>query len=212
MNVYSFSLRIIKETDSNRRLSISKSIVSNLPKESCSLVSPVKPQVWFNEWKNVMNEIIPSQTEFPIPTTKTISKGIYTDIRSLFKTDFDGKYHLVNTEEEADIIWSASHLKDYSSFQKSQLISQFPNEWLLTTKIGLMETAKRCRSENEQHPVWFPPTYDLRSEISNFMAHYEGRNLILPFCTLKCSFRNQIKKSGKLLDHKSLEFSTWNIN
>ena len=65
-------------------------------------------------------------------------------------------------------------MKDFSSIEKHQLISQFPNEWLLTTKIGLMETAKRCRQENEQHPSWFPPTYDLRSEISNFMAHYEG--------------------------------------
>ena len=64
--------------------------------------------------------------------------------RSLFETDFDGKYHMVNTEEEADIIWSASHLKDYSSFRKSQLISQFPNEWLLTTKVFVIDFFYFC--------------------------------------------------------------------
>ena len=38
-----------------------------------------------------------------------------------------------------------------------------------------METAKRCRKQNEQHPEWFADTYDLNSEVANFIAAYEDR-------------------------------------
>ena len=38
-----------------------------------------------------------------------------------------------------------------------------------------METAKRCRSQDQQHPEWFADTYDLNSEVNHFIAAYENR-------------------------------------
>ena len=52
----------------------------------------------------------------------------------LFAQLGDG-YQMVYAEEEADILWTAGHVKDFSNFQQFQQISQFPNEWLLTTKV-----------------------------------------------------------------------------
>ena len=46
---------------------------------------------------------------------------------------------MVDTEEEADILWTAGHVKDFSNFQQFQQISQFPNEWLLTTKVPIFD-------------------------------------------------------------------------
>ena len=55
-------------------------------------------------------------------------------------------------------------------------MTSFDLRWHQMTgiQIGLMESAKRCRKVNQQHPDWFAPTYDLRSEVSHFVAHYEG--------------------------------------
>ena len=137
----------------------------------------------------------------------TERKRVYTDIESLLFAELGDGYQMVDTEEEADILWTAGHVKDFSNFQQFQQISQFPNEWLLTTKvpqfmrrtlvtwydhrwpmmtsfqIGLMESAKRCRKANQQHPDWFAPTYDLRSEVSHFVAHYEGIDILWPHFT-----------------------------
>ena len=33
--------------------------------------------------------------------------------------------------------------------------------------------AKRCRDGDQQHPSWFPESYDLKSEIENFAARFD---------------------------------------
>ena len=45
-------------------------------------------------------------------------------------------------------------------------------------QIGLMETAKRCRRRDQQHPEWFADTYDLKSEVNHFIAAYENRKAL----------------------------------
>lgn len=45
----------------------------------------------------------------------------------------------------------------------------------VSNQIGLMETAKRCREQDQQHPDWFADTYDLKSEIVSFVAAFEQR-------------------------------------
>ena len=38
--------------------------------------------------------------------------------------------------------------------------------------MALAEIAKRCRKDNEQHPIWFADSYDLRSEVENFVSRF----------------------------------------
>ena len=56
-------------------------------------------------------------------------------MESLLFAQLGDGYQMVDAEEEADILWTAGHVKDFSNFQQFQQISQFPNEWLLTTKV-----------------------------------------------------------------------------
>lgn len=37
----------------------------------------------------------------------------------------------------------------------------------------MAEVAKRCRKATEQHPPWFPDSYDLRSEVEHFVARFD---------------------------------------
>ena len=59
---------------------------------------------------------------------------IFSDIKSLTEIH-SRKFQNVESIEEADIIWCADHHKDFNSLRTNQLISQFPNEFLLTTKV-----------------------------------------------------------------------------
>ena len=49
-------------------------------------------------------------------------------MESLLFAQLGDGYQMVDAEEEADILWTAGHVKDFSNFQQFQQISQFPNE------------------------------------------------------------------------------------
>ena len=55
--------------------------------------------------------------------------------RSLLEAHLCG-YAMVDDEDDADIIWTAEHNKDFSTY-KDKYVSQYPNEWVLTTKVNL---------------------------------------------------------------------------
>ena len=75
-----------------------------------------------------------------------------------------------------------------------------------------MESAKRCRKVNQQHPDWFAPTYDLRSEVSHFVAHYEGIYLT-PFDLISdhiIAFDRFLENETKNLDNHWI-IKAWNL-
>eukprot|EP00727_Mastigamoeba_balamuthi_P006412 m51a1_g2391 hypothetical protein (1004) ;mRNA; f:727949-731590 len=74
------------------------------------------------------------------------------------------------TMEEADVLFLA--LQDFDShslLRKGQFVSQFPNERCVCFKNELAKTVERTLGT----PEWFPPTYDLRSQVPKFVAHYK---------------------------------------
>jgi len=114
--------------------------------------------------------------------------AIYSDIKSLVEAD-SNIFTIVSEPEEADIIWQADHWKNFDELRPNQLISQFPNEHLLTTKVCLSEVAKRLRPSNRQHPDWFSQSFDLKSEVPCRQKNFHEKT---SYMYLLCYFRLKI--------------------
>lgn len=102
--------------------------------EEIGSISEMKSLDWFNEWVKIMSE----ETEPDGSPNEFVGKDIvtiFTDIESLSQIQ-SAKFKIVESRNEADIIWCADHNKDFKSLAPNQLISQFPNEFLLTTKVS----------------------------------------------------------------------------
>jgi len=58
----------------------------------------------------------------------------------------DKSFVLVDTEEEANVVWPTRHIKDFVSLYNNntvRIVNQFPNEKILTSKDLLHEICKR---------------------------------------------------------------------
>ncbi|XP_018576577.1 tubulin--tyrosine ligase-like protein 12 [Anoplophora glabripennis] len=85
----------------------------------------------------------------------------------------DNKFKIVENEDEADILWLTEHFKDFETLSKSpeKFVSQFPFEYVLTVKDLLCIT---CRRKNSVK--WLPVTYNLLTEITNFVSYFQQRH------------------------------------
>ncbi|CBY32900.1 unnamed protein product [Oikopleura dioica] len=146
---------------------------SSLPEE-LPVVSNLKPRPWYQEWSRIIGETTTAVEENDAERVQRESSGplaIYSDIKSLVEAE-SNIFTIVSEPEDADVIWQADHWKNFDELRPDQLISQFPNEHLLTTKVCLSEVAKRLRQGYRQHPNWFSQSFDLKSEIETFVAQY----------------------------------------
>ncbi|XP_043491992.1 tubulin--tyrosine ligase-like protein 12 [Polistes fuscatus] len=97
----------------------------------------------------------------------------------------DPAFEIVDREEDADILWYTSHFKEYKelSFRMPHVfVNQFPFENILTIKDLLCIVCRRKVSEKsydvdtlETYPLWLPTTYNLNTELIQFVAYFEQR-------------------------------------
>jgi len=86
---------------------------------------------------------------------------------------------LVDSEDQADMLWFSQDFKDFDKLTKGQKINQFENESCVTFKQNL---AALVKSAYGQVP-WSSTTYNLTTELAAFVGHYlwnqehEHRNL-----------------------------------
>lgn len=97
-------------------------------------ISPIKPSEWFQEWARIMDEKIVDESQ-PKSLEKKEIYNVYSDIKSLNEIE-SNRFEIVEEIERSDIIWQADHFKAFETLKENQLISQFPNEFLLTTKVS----------------------------------------------------------------------------
>ena len=114
-------------------ISIGKKTNSDFPP-----ISPLKTIEWFQEWVRIMDEKIVEDSHRRHLEKKEVYK-IYSDIKSLTEIE-SNRFDNVADPVHSDIIWQADHFKDFGEIKENQLISQFPNEFLLTTKVSLLFT------------------------------------------------------------------------
>ncbi|XP_072233313.1 tubulin--tyrosine ligase-like protein 12 [Leuresthes tenuis] len=86
------------------------------------------------------------------------------------------RFQLTEDKEEADIIWSYNHIKDYRTLSEERphvMINQFPCENIVTVKDCLASVARRMKGGTS--PDWLPETFNLQTELPQFIKHYQQR-------------------------------------
>uniref|UniRef100_A0A7E4VCH0 Tubulin--tyrosine ligase-like protein 12 n=1 Tax=Panagrellus redivivus TaxID=6233 RepID=A0A7E4VCH0_PANRE len=110
---------------------------------------------------------------------------IYADDTQLIEHLKDIKYELVDSFENADIIWFRKHFHTYKQLSEANpkaLVNQFPLEATLTVKDLLAATIYASTDGKivdedtlEAQPKWYPLTYNLNLELPQFVAYFQRR-------------------------------------
>lgn len=116
---------------------------------------------------------------------KCVKKGTYkvfTEYSILKKHLKDYRFEIVDDSQEADILWYTKHFKDYQSLSEfpEKFVNQFPFEYVLTVKDLLAVTSRRKtkylnKYENVTLPKWLPITFNLVTEIKQFVSYFQYR-------------------------------------
>ncbi|KAK9829423.1 hypothetical protein WJX72_005759 [[Myrmecia] bisecta] len=96
-------------------------------------------------------------------------------------------FAMADNREKADIIFTHLPVTDFYGLQSHQLVNQFPYGGCIIRKDLLPQTLRRLQSTlnlaetpadggpASWHPAWFPPTYDLATEVHHFLADFNQR-------------------------------------
>ncbi|XP_036146193.1 tubulin--tyrosine ligase-like protein 12 isoform X2 [Monomorium pharaonis] len=97
----------------------------------------------------------------------------------------DSAFEITENEDEADVLWLVSHYKTYKELNASSphvFVNQFPYESVLTTKDLLSIVCRRKAAGKlydldtlETYPAWLPTTYNLSTELVQFVAYFTRR-------------------------------------
>ncbi|KAJ8315078.1 hypothetical protein KUTeg_007228 [Tegillarca granosa] len=130
-----------------------------------------------------MEETLPDP-DAPLPELpKDRNIRIYINYRGFKENLTDPRFEVVDNIEEADIIWTTQHWKDYrklSTEMPNKFINQFPNESVFTVKDLLAIVSRRAGESTddvtiEPTPKWLPVTYNLQTELPKFVSYFQNR-------------------------------------
>ncbi|XP_037371051.1 tubulin--tyrosine ligase-like protein 12 [Talpa occidentalis] len=101
---------------------------------------------------------------------------VYTDIQQVVGHLTHPRFTFTQSEADADILYNFSHFKDYRRLSQERpnvLLNQFPCESLLTVKDCLASIARR--TGGPEGPAWLPRTFNLRTELPQFVSYFQQR-------------------------------------
>ncbi|XP_059610380.1 tubulin--tyrosine ligase-like protein 12 [Phlebotomus argentipes] len=109
---------------------------------------------------------------------------VYADYTFVNKYLTDEAFEIVDSPDDADVLWLSSHFKDYLEFSQqnpNKFINQFPYENVLTVKDLLSIVCRRVAPQHsnantlETYPKWLPTTFNLNTELIQFVSYYQQR-------------------------------------
>uniref|UniRef100_UPI0037E7CEFF tubulin--tyrosine ligase-like protein 12 n=1 Tax=Semicossyphus pulcher TaxID=241346 RepID=UPI0037E7CEFF len=109
-----------------------------------------------------------------VPEDKILK--VYSEMSQVTNNLTHPRFQLTEDKEEADIIWSYSHIKDYRKLSEERphvMLNQFPCESVVTVKDCLAAVARRLKGGPA--PDWLPETFNLQTELAPFIKHYQQR-------------------------------------
>ncbi|XP_060512126.1 tubulin--tyrosine ligase-like protein 12 [Panthera onca] len=101
---------------------------------------------------------------------------VYTDVQQVLGHLTHPRFTFTQSEADADILYNFSHFKDYRRLSQERpnvLLNQFPCENLLTVKDCLASIARRAGGP--EGPAWLPRTFNLRTELPQFVSYFQQR-------------------------------------
>ncbi|XP_060067789.1 tubulin--tyrosine ligase-like protein 12 [Ylistrum balloti] len=123
--------------------------------------------------------------EKPFPgLPKDRNVRIFVEYNALGDHLTDKRFDIVETAEEADIIWTFQSWRDFKKLSEEtpgKMINQFPCETVVTVKDMLAVVCRRMNKgvENpdtlERNPDWLPVTYNLKTELHKFASYFQHR-------------------------------------
>ncbi|XP_059833938.1 tubulin--tyrosine ligase-like protein 12 [Hypanus sabinus] len=133
------------------------------------------PEDYFKGILASNKENLPLPIEPPVYQKDKTFK-VYTDFKQVLNFLNAPRFVFTEDEEEADILYLYDHFKDYRTLSEKRphvMVNQFPCESLLTVKDCLAAVARRTGGVNG--PKWLPLTYNLCTELPQFVSCYQQR-------------------------------------
>nr|XP_057922279.1 tubulin--tyrosine ligase-like protein 12 isoform X1 [Doryrhamphus excisus] len=118
-------------------------------------------------------ELLPVEIQ-PSTLPKDKILKVYSEMSQVTDNLTHTRFQLTDNEEEADIIWSYNHIKDFRMLSEARphvMLNQFPCENLITVKDCLAAMARRLNSGSDI----IPETFNLQTELPQFIRHYQLR-------------------------------------
>ncbi|KAI4495456.1 hypothetical protein M0802_008670 [Mischocyttarus mexicanus] len=153
---------------------INKSFVQDTPNEKYFLAGHILEDVP----DKIDLEVIPLRR----PNEKL---KVYSEYNYVNDYLTDSAFEIVDREEDADILWYTSHFKEYKELSIRSphvFVNQFPFENVLTVKDLLCIVCRRKATDKsydvdtlDTYPIWLPTTYNLNTELVQFVAYFEQR-------------------------------------
>ncbi|XP_030630015.1 tubulin--tyrosine ligase-like protein 12 [Chanos chanos] len=132
------------------------------------------------EVSDLYYEVILKENKEELPLdiqAHSVSEGrvlkVYTEMKQVLENLKHPRFVLTETEEDADILWMFNHVRDYRRLSEERprvVLNQFPCEYVITTKDLLASVARRARGA--QGAQWLPKTFNLQTELPQFIKHY----------------------------------------
>ncbi|XP_027007531.2 tubulin--tyrosine ligase-like protein 12 [Tachysurus fulvidraco] len=110
-----------------------------------------------------------------VPDGKVLK--VYTEMKQVLEHLKHPRFIFTEQDDEADVLWMYSHIRDYKKLSEERphvLLNQFPCETIVTTKDCLASVARRARRGGHA-PWWLPTTFNLQTELPQFIRHYLQR-------------------------------------
>uniref|UniRef100_A0A665WYX6 Tubulin tyrosine ligase-like family, member 12 n=2 Tax=Echeneis naucrates TaxID=173247 RepID=A0A665WYX6_ECHNA len=143
--------------------------------EGVSSATPEPPDSYYEAIAQENKEQLPVAIQtFAVPQDKIFK--VYSQMSQVTNNLTHPQFQLTEVEEEADIIWAYDHIKDYRKLSEERphvMLNQFPCESIVTVKDCLAGVARRLKSGTT--PDWLPDTFNLQTELPQFIKHYQLR-------------------------------------
>nr|XP_023663286.1 tubulin--tyrosine ligase-like protein 12 isoform X1 [Paramormyrops kingsleyae] len=138
-----------------------------------SSMTPEPSDIYYEAISRENKETLPLQIEPPSFPKEKVFK-VYTEMKQVQENLRHPRFQLTDSKEEADILWLFSHIRDYRKLSEDRphvLLNQFPCETIVTVKDCLAAIARRVR--DGQGAEWLPKTFNLQTELPQFISHYQ---------------------------------------
>ncbi|XP_006866969.1 PREDICTED: tubulin--tyrosine ligase-like protein 12 [Chrysochloris asiatica] len=137
--------------------------------------TPEPPEEYYKAILDENKERLPLAISIPTYPQDHVFK-VYSDVQQVHDHLTHPRFTFTSSEAEADILYSFSHFKDYRRLSEERpqvLVNQFPCENLLTVKDCLASIARRVGGP--EGPPWLPRTFNLRTELPQFVSYFQQR-------------------------------------
>nr|XP_046153343.1 tubulin--tyrosine ligase-like protein 12 isoform X1 [Oncorhynchus gorbuscha] len=143
--------------------------------EGVSTLTPEPSDIYYETISQENKEILPLDIQpHTVPKDKVLK--VFTEMEQVLNHLHHPRFTFTETEEEADILWTFSHIRDYRKLSEERphvMTNQFPCETVVTVKDCISAVSRRARGG--QGAEWLPETFNLQTELPQFVRHYQQR-------------------------------------